>query len=97
MKLHQTGEDTYVCFISDYWHLQPWYIEQEMRAGTLHIYKLVFSCGYILRGVEEMMPTFGDVYEVSMIDDWCKHLLEAVVAPLICTGLPAARAWNLQT
>jgi hypothetical protein len=61
MKLHQTGEDTYVCFISDYWHLQPWYIEQEMRAGTLHIYKLVFSCGYILRGVEEMMPTFGDV------------------------------------
>jgi hypothetical protein len=87
-----------ICFRSEYWHLQPWYIKQEMRAGPLHIYKSAFSCGYILRGVEEMMPTFGDVYEVSMIDGWCgKHLLEAVVAPLICTGLPAARAWNLGT
>jgi hypothetical protein len=44
-----------------------------------------------------MMPTFGDVYEVSMIDGWCGKHLEAVVAPLICTGLPAARAWNLRT
>jgi hypothetical protein len=50
---------------------EPWHIEQEMRAGPLHIYKSAFSCGNILRGVEEMMPTFGDVYEVSMIDGWC--------------------------
>jgi len=71
MELHQTGKDTDICFRSDYWHLQPWYIEQEMQAGPLHIYKSAFSCGYILRGVEEMMPTFGDVYEVSMIDGWC--------------------------
>jgi hypothetical protein len=31
--------------------------------------------------VEEMMPTFGDVYVDRMIDHWCvKHLMEAVVA-----------------
>jgi hypothetical protein len=47
--------------------------------------------------VEKMMPTFGDVYIVSMIDHWCvKHLMEAVVVPLICTGLAAAKPWNLQ-
>ncbi len=59
-------------------------IEQEMRAGPLHIHKSVFSYGYILRGVEEMIPTFGNVYKISMIDGWCsKHLLDAIVAPLI--------------
>ncbi len=58
-----------------------------MRTGKIYMYKLkiymyklAFSCGYILVGLEEMTPTFGDVYVVSMIDHWCsKHLLEAVV------------------
>jgi hypothetical protein len=51
MEHHQTGKDTEICFRFDYWHLQPWYIKQEMRAGPLHIYKLAFSCGYILHKV----------------------------------------------
>jgi hypothetical protein len=40
-----SSEETDICFRSDYWHQQPWYIEQEMRAGPLHIFKLAFSCG----------------------------------------------------
>jgi hypothetical protein len=71
MELHQTGADMDICFRSYYWHLQPWSIEQEMWAVPLHIYKSALNCGYILHGVEEMMTTFGDVYEVSMIDSWC--------------------------
>jgi hypothetical protein len=31
MELHQTGEDTDICFRSNYWHLQLWYIKQEMH------------------------------------------------------------------
>jgi len=87
-----------VKFRSNYWLLQPWYIKQEMWPGLLHVYNSAFSCGCILRRVEEMTATFGDVYKVSMIDGWCgKHRLEAVVARLICTGLPAVTAWNLRT
>jgi hypothetical protein len=60
MELHQTGEDT---DISNYWHLQPWYIEQEMWAGSLHVYNSAFSCGYILHGVE--MPQKQAVLPVA--------------------------------
>jgi hypothetical protein len=40
-----------VKFRSNYWLLQPWYINQEMWAGLLHVYNSAFSYGDILRGV----------------------------------------------
>ncbi len=79
--------------------MENWFEQGTTRSLSKgQIYKSEISCGYILRGMEEMMPTFDDVYVVSMINHWCgKHLLEAVVVPLIYTGLVVARPWNLQT
>ena len=51
-ELHQTGEATDVCIGADYPHLQPKHIEQEMNNGPLHVYRTVFDCGFVLRGVE---------------------------------------------
>jgi hypothetical protein len=79
--------------------VENWFEEGAARSfRTGQIYKSAFSYGYILCGVEEMTPTLGDVYVISMTDRWCgKHLLETTVVPLICTGLAVARPWNLRT
>jgi len=56
-ELHQTGAATDVCIGADYPHLQPKHIEQEMD-GPLHVYKVIFDCGFVLRSgtVRPAMP-----------------------------------------
>ena len=41
-----------MCIGADYPQLQPKHIEQEMGHGPLHVYRSVFSCGFLLRGLE---------------------------------------------
>jgi hypothetical protein len=63
-ELYQTGKETDIYIGADDWHLPSQYIEQEMRNGPLHIYKSVFGCGYILRGMEPLPKSI-----VASVDD----------------------------